>query len=134
MPLTPTDRLDLLDLYARYSDAEEAGDVDAVLALFVEDGVLESPRGRFQGQAMLRAVYGTLVAILAGKVHVNFSHVVTGEGAAAEGRAKFLVVAASPPALLTTGSYADTFRKEGGAWKFVVRRLRVAGEMPEGLR
>lgn len=42
--LTADDRFEIDELYTRYSLAEEAGDVDGVLALFTEDCFVEHPQ------------------------------------------------------------------------------------------
>jgi hypothetical protein len=45
MPLSTADQLEILDLAARYSQATDHGDGEALAATFTEDGVFEGPGG-----------------------------------------------------------------------------------------
>jgi hypothetical protein len=55
------DRLEIMELFAKYAWALNTGDADAVVALFAEDGYLEHlPQGRFSGED-IRTLQGRVV-------------------------------------------------------------------------
>ena len=49
------------DVVDAYCDAINAKDLDALLALFADDAVLQHPIGTFEGPAKLREFYGGIV-------------------------------------------------------------------------
>src|SRR3984893_11244433 len=58
MSLSPEDRLAVIELYARNAWAFDTGDVDAFVATFTPDGVLDLAK-RHEGEAAIRA-FGVL--------------------------------------------------------------------------
>src|SRR5437868_4786144 len=53
--ITSDDRLDIKELFARYSRSFDTGDIDAYVLNFTADGVLDLPGGRrFVGHAQIR--------------------------------------------------------------------------------
>jgi hypothetical protein len=125
--LTADDRLEIHELYTRYSLAEEAGDVDGVLALFTEDCSVESPVMTFQGKEQLRKL--TLGRSIMLKKHnarqVNFSFTMTAEESdRVRSQGSFFVVSyIDNPKIVATGSYNDILSKENGLWKFTQRKI-----------
>jgi hypothetical protein len=130
------DRLDILELYARYGDAEDEGDVEALLATFTSLGVLEDSIGLFSGQAELRQSFQGRIAMLRSKRHLTFNHVITAEDdpESATVECRYLLVEAErAPALVDVGTYVDQLRKIEGEWKFVHRKVKrrpVPGVQP----
>ncbi len=127
------------DLVARYAHAADRGRFDDVAALFSPSGVLELPDGRvLSGRSAIRDfLVGTAGRFAAGgarrvlRHHVS-SHVVDLDGPdGASGRAYFLVVTAAGPD--HWGCYSDRYVRDGDAWLFARRKVRVDGRAPGSL-
>jgi SnoaL-like domain len=59
--LSVEDRLDIMELFAKYAWAIDMGDIDGVLACFAEDGYLDHLwQGKLQGPAKIRAAFEEL--------------------------------------------------------------------------
>lgn len=122
---------ELRRLADRYARAADQGDRAAFIALFSEDGVLESPRGRFVG----REAIGTVPAFLRERYRGTFHAVLnqlawtTHEGAAAETYciARHFLRADDdrPSCYEMTIRYQDVFAIRDGGWLFTHRRLVI---------
>jgi ketosteroid isomerase-like protein len=125
------------DLVARYNALGDAGRLDALVALFAEDGELEVEGRRHRGRAALRALFESAAAeARAGQGvrhlrHFTATHVVDlEEGERARGRCYFLVL--TDAGVDHWGRYEDLYGRVGGRWHFVRRRVRVDGQVPGG--
>jgi len=124
--LTADDRLEIHELYTRYSLAEEAADVDGVLAFFTEDGSVETPAVLFQGKEQLRKmILGQYTMFKKHNArHVNFSLTMSVEADRVRSQCSFFMVSFEDnPKIVATGCYNDILRKENGTWKFSHRKL-----------
>lgn len=125
-PLTAGDKLDILELYARYSRAEDEGDVEAFLATFAADGSIASSRDTFRGRDLLRQFFTGSVYMGAGRRHFTANHVITVDAGGALARANFMLIRTEgEPKLIVTGTYTDTLKKVDGVWRFSHRRIEV---------
>ncbi len=118
------DRLAIGDLFVRYANALDAGDVDTVVDCFTADAVLESPViGQIAGRAAIRAFAERFAAQRAGGR--QFRHMVTNIAAAIDGdrahATAYLLVFITENGKsrrLPPGRYECEAIKEGGAWRF----------------
>ncbi|RDI53833.1 nuclear transport factor 2 family protein [Microvirga subterranea] len=116
-----------------YAYAADTGDGDLFAEQFVDGGVLESPRGLFEGRAALAAVPALLRARYAETFHAVHNQVVhpARDGAEAvtyciarhfwHGEASGLLC------YEMTIRYLDLFAHETGQWRLSRRRLVVLG-------
>lgn len=127
MPLTTEDRLEILDLAARYSHATDHSDGEALADTFTEDGIFEIAGGEpRQGRAA--HIEAASTPRPAGLVMRHFisNPVIEGDGDTATMKLYVEVknVAAEGKPMLV-GCYYDDLRRENGAWKFAKRRVEV---------
>ena len=90
--LTTEDRLDILDLLARYNYAIDDNDGDAWAACFTEDGVFTSPNGSFTGREALSKFADESKR---GGLHLTSNHIITCDGNEVEMRCYLQLVIAS---------------------------------------
>lgn len=124
------DREAIRELTARYCQAVVGEDLEALLALFTEDGALEThfPPGagredtQTSGTDALRAAYaGTAGMSLRPCVH---NHVIEVDGDEARGFCSVEIrLVQAGEAYTAAGHYEDTFRREGDGWRFALRKL-----------
>lgn len=120
------DRVDLLELYARYAWAYDQGDADGYAALFAEDGRFERPGAPDAvGPEALAALVTGAHSRGTGYLHVTSSVLVEGTPDGAAGRAYVVLLQAHADAvrLLAAGHYRDTFVRTGDGWRIAHRRF-----------
>jgi len=120
------DRLAISDLFVRYTNALDAGDVETVVDCFTGDAALESPViGVIAGHAAIRAFAERFAAQRAGGV--QFRHMITniaadigpaGDRARATAYLLVLITRGGKSRRLPPGRYECNVVKEGGAWRF----------------
>ena len=133
------DRIALRDLVERYAWAVDARDIDAVVDLFCEEGVLlsqltagteETPLER-RGHAQLRRALELGLAQYQQTTHVVGGQVVELAGSEAGGTTQCLAHhvyqsdAGDDRLLVMAIRYHDRYRKQDGSWRFAERRLRL---------
>lgn len=117
----------------RYAYAADTGDGDLFAAQFLDDGVLESPRGLFEGPAALATVPALLRARYTETFHAVLNQVVhpAGEGAEAVtyciARHFWPGGAGDLLCYEMTIRYLDLFARDTGQWRLSRRRLVVLG-------
>ena len=125
MTLSTEDKLDILELCARYNHAFDGENPDAFAATFTHDGAFGSIVGREELKTFVPQKWeqmrdnGTRVCR-----HWNTSHVIDGDGGTARHRCYALVLGRKgdgPPFIGLTGVYDDVLKKVNGEWKFVRR-------------
>ena len=122
LKLSAEDRLDILELYAIYAHAEDAGDTMEFLACWTDDAMLESPRGHFEGHEGLSEFFDALMPTNKGKRHVTVNHVIHATEKGAEVNSNFLLIdVAETTRLVGSGSYRDIVKKTGDTWKIAKR-------------
>jgi ketosteroid isomerase-like protein len=131
--LTPADRLDIQDLFARYAWALDTGDADAFVDCFTADGVLHwdsfEPPIICRGTAGLRRFVDHLAALpdSAGRQHHVSNVRISGAGDAAQAQAFALVTLRAADGQVqarVAGYYEDELRREAGGWRIHRRVIR----------
>lgn len=125
--LSVEDRLNILDLFARYAWAYDEGDKEAYAGLFTEDGVLADESGSLGvgRQAIMQALQFFLDKRGADVWrHFNDHHLFEGEGNRATIRSYWMVALTRPDGtsgLLGQGSYVTKVVRDGDEW-LIARR------------
>jgi hypothetical protein len=132
MPLTSDDRLEIIELAARYSHAIDHLDAEAYANVFTEDGELYAGQTlRAAGHAALKANIAKAEAAKVSRRHWNCNPIVDGDGSTARLRVYLMAVEYTKslsPYLM--GEYDDELVKLNGKWKFKRRRIMLcAGGM-----
>ena len=117
------------ELIHRYAYAWDQSDIDGLLRLFTDDGVIHEAEGTTAGPAALRARYERQVAATAHRFHL-FTNVivrVADDLRSATASSYFHVllqkVGQAPRAL--GGLIVDDAVKQDGAWKFRTRSITI---------
>lgn len=127
-------REQIRDLVAAYAHCADSGRFDEMVALFADDGVLETPdgqehRGRDVIRAFLTGTKAQLAATAAGapliRHHVSNLRIVVSGPDAATGAAYFFVITERGPD--HWGRYRDRYVCVDGRWRFAHRRVRLDG-------
>ena len=127
-------REQIRDLVAGYAHCADGGRFDELVALFADDGVLETPDGQeHRGPdgigALLSGTKAQLAASAPGspliRHHVSNLRIVVAGPDAATGSAYFFVITERGPD--HWGRYRDRYVRVGGAWRFAHRRVRLDG-------
>ena len=128
-------RESIRDLVARYNANGDAGRFDPLLALFVEDAVLEVPKQRIEGRAAIRAFFEAVAGGEGGRRPVRLlrHHTATLQidvhsPSEAGGRCYYQVF--TETGLDHWGRYVDDYRRVEGRWLFSRRRVTVDGAVP----
>jgi len=124
--LSTDDRLDILEVIARYNRFADDRDVEGTVALYTDEGYIDGDFSTGRGHDGLRAdlpgifeMEGTL------KRHLTLNHIIDGDGAEVTVRSMLLVVEGETiPQVGATADITDELRKIDGAWK--VTRHHVA--------
>ena len=125
--LSVRDRLDILDLYARYSQDLDNGNADDfVTNVFAPNGVFHDPSNCDVGSDELRQLALTFGKPLQDRheQHLPYNIVIQGHGNDATGHAYVSVLSQSldgglggaNPHIAVMGTYTDTFVKLNGKW------------------
>lgn len=124
--MTPEERQEITDLYARYSHAFDEGQADELAALFTEDGVFAREGGDpVTGRDGLAALVRGAAERIPGMRHFVSNILVEATESGARGRAYALalVVGETDVRLGTFGRYDDEFVRTPGGWRLRVRRF-----------
>ncbi|MFN8204872.1 MAG: nuclear transport factor 2 family protein [Solirubrobacteraceae bacterium] len=120
------DRVEILELSARYIQAIDAYDVDACLATLTDDGHVEVPTGRHDREEL--AANLRQLRDLGGRYrHLTTQSVIEIDGDEATQRSYFLFLdlADGATALANSGTYDDRLRRTPDGWRFVSRRTTL---------
>jgi len=125
------DREAIRDLPVRYCHYVWTNDVDAMMSLFTEDGLLstasdaEDAVREIRGAQALRDFYVGLDRVKPRPYIHNHVVELLGEARARGACYVELRLATRQMAPLGTGYYDDDYVKQGGTWKFAARRYRA---------
>jgi uncharacterized protein (TIGR02246 family) len=123
---TAATKLDIHELVSHYNIAWDTGDVEGVLACFVDDGLFtDAAGGEHRGHAGIRAFVEASPAAFGRMRHITSSHLVEPSGPASA-RHRCYVVFVSHPAgerVLDTGEYDDQVVFVDGGWRFATRKV-----------
>jgi ketosteroid isomerase-like protein len=133
MALSTQDRLDVMDLVARYAECVDTGDAAGYAALFTPDGVVEHSAGSVRGRDAIQAWVAELVA--GGRVgkdsklkHIMGLPVIRGDGDHATSRVYVTIprlMDSGEIAIRLAGTYFDDCVKVDGTWLFAKRVIEL---------
>ena len=130
MPLTPAERLEIRELYARYCHAIDDGDGAAWAECFVRDGSFVPGIGAARGTSIVGrealAAFGADARRGAiGRIVTTNLALYEGDGTVT-GRCYGMLVEVRDgrPELVASVVYHDELEREDGAWRFRSRRPR----------
>jgi ketosteroid isomerase-like protein len=128
------------DLVARYNACGDADEIEAMVALFAEDAVMEVGEwGRHEGREAIRAFFAGVRSPAEKDPaaqrrlirHFTATHCIDVESPEhARGQCYFLVLTHS--GLDHWGRYIDRYGTENGSWRFARREVVVDGVTPGG--
>jgi len=129
MALSTEDRLDVMDLVARYAECVDSGDAVGYAALFTPDGVVEHSAGSVRGRAEIQAwVEGLVREDRVGKAsklkHIMGLPVIRGDGDRATARTYVTIprhMDSGEIVIRLAGTYFDDCVKLNGAWLIAKR-------------
>lgn len=127
--LSVEDRVDLIDLVARYAECVDSGDAEGYAALFTPDAVVEHSAGSVQGRDEIQAWVAALASEdRVGKnsrlKHIMGLPVVRGDGDRATIRTYVTIprhMDSGEIVIRLAGTYWDDCVKQDGQWLFAKR-------------
>jgi ketosteroid isomerase-like protein len=136
MTLSAADRLDILDVLARADSAASRRDVDAYLAFFTDDAVLDGAKGEHSGKAQLRKSVGPIWrAEGAASVHLTLNAVidqVDDRPTRVVATSKLLILQdASPVSIRSVSTIIQNLVKVGTDWRIERRTVDPAPSTSE---
>lgn len=120
-------------LSERYAYAVDSGDGDMFASLFTPDGVVESPRGKFEGLEQLRGIPAMVAGRYLKTFHAVLNQVLNAVEGGAEGetycvaRHYFRDPAGRYLCYEMTIRYQDRFARTADGWRLARRALVVVG-------
>lgn len=131
MPLSCDDRLDILEVAARYCRALDRGDAEALEAVFTEDAVWESSaRGQRRGRQAIVDEFRGRAGQAHTRKHWTSNPVIEGDGSEASLTLDLLVLHLDGGDVRpgTSGVYEDRLRREAAGWRIAYRKITVDGQ------
>jgi uncharacterized protein (TIGR02246 family) len=111
------------ELTARYCWAVSRNEVDAISALFCEDGAFVMDDRRYEGREAIRESYGASMPDPPTRPFIQ-NHVIELDGDRAKGVCAVEIRAVQDGEAYTgAGHYEDEYRRVDGGWKFARRRF-----------
>ena len=124
------DRTAIVELTARYCHLARNRDVEGIVDLFCEDGVMQAGDVLEKGRVRLRTMYRDALAEL-GPMPCVHNHVVALDGDEATGRCSVEIrMVRNGEAVTAAGHYEDAFRRVRSQWKFARRNLVLYHQVP----
>ena len=117
---------DLMSAYCFYVDN---GEFDKFAGLFTEDGIFEAgPLGKLKGR---EAIYKFIAAAVPlqgegpARKHCTMNHIIRVDGSEARADSYIVVLRESEHGIMASlaGRYEDIIVKDGGEWRFKVRKI-----------
>jgi ketosteroid isomerase-like protein len=126
--LDTVDRLDILDLLARADNAATRRDVQAYVALFSDDGVLDGDKGEHRGrQALAETVGAVWDSEGDGTTHLTLNALIEANPDHADravATTQLLIVDPSPPPTIKTlATIVQHVEKSGTQWRITRRTV-----------
>lgn len=118
------DRLEILELSARFDNSLDREDADRFASVFLPDGVLAGFWGESRGHDQIRQAHAYMLATFAkDKRHVVTNHEITAAGDRATMFCYLTVFDRNVLAVTGTATFTDDLVKAGGEWRFARRTL-----------
>jgi hypothetical protein len=126
MTLSTDDKIDILQLYSRYSTAIDTGDGADFGACFVPNGILDNGLNILEGQEAIGGFAEQTHSAMPGMRHNALNIVIDGDGECATASA-FLIgyLVDGGYKVIVTGRYADELSKQEGDWRFSNRVFKM---------
>lgn len=124
---TAIDKVEIVEVLARFDLAVDSADIEAYVALFTENAVLETNGTTARGHEALRALFVEETTLARGRRHLSLNPVVLStEGDSATATSYLVVIEAEKaPAVVASGVFFDTLQRVDGRWKLARRKLVV---------
>jgi hypothetical protein len=127
--MTPEDRLEVIDLIARYAECVDEADVDGYAALFTSDAVVQHSAGTVRGRDQIREWVAGLAREDRIGPNSSLKHflglpVIRGDGQRCTARTYVLIPRMMEAGDISTrlaGAYRDEIVKHEGVWLFARR-------------
>jgi hypothetical protein len=128
------DRVEILELYARYEQLCDQGPWEAVVALYATDGVFVNSAGTIEGHDDLLTHYAgwrddpRFAAMAPGRhLFTTPAVTITGETATGSSTSMFILpgTAGEAPTLAHLTVYDDQLSRSTGPWRFTSRTVRL---------
>jgi hypothetical protein len=128
--LDADDRLDILDLLARADNAATRRDVEAYVALFSDDGVLDGDKGEHRGRRALTETVGAVWATEGNTtVHLTLNPVIDPvpdhAGRAVATSHLVIIDPSPPPTIKAMATIVQHVEKFGARWQITRRTVTV---------
>jgi ketosteroid isomerase-like protein len=124
------DRAAIVELTGQYCHMARTGNVEGIVDLFCEDGVMETGGTPEKGRERLLTVYRDAFSVLHPLPCVH-NHTVALDGDRATGCCSVEIrMVMEGEAITAAGHYDDEFRRVGSDWKFAHRNLTLYHQVP----
>jgi hypothetical protein len=131
MELTASDKLEIMELAARFEMSLDKEDVENYLATFAEDGALEGFWGAAKGKEELRhGFYAMLDTFARGKRHCSSNAIIRGNASEATMESYLTVVNRQDLNRAGSAFVTDRVRRIDGKWYLVLRQIDVDPSLP----
>ena len=122
---------EIRELTARYCHAVTDGDSETIVSLFCPDGAFRMRKKVVAGETELREFYGGGVGAQTHKPFIQNNVVELSSDTEATGRCSVEIrIVEDGQAFTCAGHYLDTYRKEGGKWRFADRHFHAYHYVP----
>ncbi len=119
MPLTAADKVEIVELMARFCQTYDARDGPAFADTFTDDGVFEGRRGHRRGRDALTQQPESLPDHMRGMRIWTSNHVLEGDGDSAQLSCYFMVLLRGRELKVEgKGTYRCALRRHDGKWLF----------------
>jgi len=122
MTLSTEDRLDIHELYGKYCQTRDSGDVAGWLDCFSDNAVFATPMGTFTGLAEIREYAEKPVD---SNRHWVGNIVISEEAENVKGSCYLQLVQPGTGKILITGKYRDDLIKTSKGWCFSHREIEI---------
>ncbi|MBW4469015.1 MAG: nuclear transport factor 2 family protein [Stenomitos rutilans HA7619-LM2] len=131
MELTALDKLEIMELAARFEMSLDKEDVENYLATFAEEGALQGFWGIAKGKEELRqGFYAMLDTFARGKRHCSSNALIQGNSDEATMESYLTVVNREDLKRGGSAFVKDQVRKIDGQWYLVLRQIEVDPSLP----
>ena len=124
--ISTSDRLEILELFARYSWAIDTGDADSYASVFVENGTMQGGVRKFQGTEELKRFVSLIWKSDSHTQHWTTNHIFTPNDfgcSAVSYLVEFKAQSADRSEVAIVGYYKDELTKTENGWRFVHRNF-----------
>lgn len=120
------DRLEIVELSARFDNSLDGEDAQKFVSVFAENGMLAGFWGESKGEAELRQAHAFMLSTFSkDKRHVVTNHEVTVTGDQATMFCYLTVFDRNQLAVTGTATFSDELRRTPAGWRFTRRTLNA---------